>query len=168
MDATEQHERDVREFLAKPPFGYRNVPSEYIGLFASAFVHDSYSNESGSTSNERLEFLGDSVLELAACHYVYSSTDYAEGKMTDFKQDIVCNHNISEAVVSYGLDIDGIMMVGNGHTDPVTKIPAINENMRADAFEALLAAIYMTYGLDEVFRIVREILINPKRNKERF
>jgi dsRNA-specific ribonuclease len=117
MDCEELHERNVREFLAKPPFGYRNIPSGQIGLFASAFVHDSYSNESGAISNERLEFLGDAVLELAACRYVYSLTDYGEGKMTDFKQSIVCNRRISESLISYGLDIDGIMMVGNGHRD---------------------------------------------------
>ena len=73
---------------------------------------------------------------------------------TDYKIDIVKNENISERVLRYGLDIDSVMLVGHGHRGP----GGINVNMRADAFEAVIGAIYILYGLDEARRIVKEVL----------
>lgn len=160
MEVLEQHKRATRELLAKPPFSYRNIPDGDLELFASALVHDSYSNEVGDLqNNERLEFLGDAVLEFVACERIYRGTDLTEGRMTDLKQNIVRNHNISEAVLAYGLGLDDVMLVGGGHTDPLTKRPIVNENMRADAFEALLAAIYLTYGMDDVRKVVQDVLV---------
>jgi len=160
VDTFEQHKRATRELLAKPPFGYRNIPEEDIGLFASALVHDSYSNEAGGIrNNERLEFLGDAVLEFVACEHIYRNTDMTEGGMTDMKQDIVRNRSISDAVLASGIGLDDVMLVGGGHLDPATKRPIVNENMRADAFEAMLAAVYLIYGMDDVRRIVRDVLV---------
>ena len=75
---------------------------------------------------------------------MYSDTDLREGAMTDYKQDRVANRRISDRVLAYGLGIDGMMRVGGGHHGPDGNV--IEENMRADSFEALLAAIYLTYG----------------------
>ena len=105
-------------------------------------------------SYERLEFLGDAVVELLACEHVYRDTDLMEGKMTDYKQSIVGNDEISEKVLAYGLDIDSVMLVGHGHRVP----GGISVKMRADAFEALIGAVYLIYGMDEARRIVREVL----------
>ncbi|MDN5357476.1 MAG: ribonuclease [Candidatus Methanomethylophilaceae archaeon] len=160
MDVFGQHKRAIRELLAKPPFGYRNIPDNDLELFASALVHDSYSNEAGNLrNNERLEFLGDAVLEFVACEHIYRNTDLTEGGMTGLKQEIVRNRNISEAVTAYGIELDEILLVGGGHINPMTKRPMVNENMRADAFEALLAAIYLTYGMEDVRKIVQEVLV---------
>ena len=149
-------EMEVRQFLARDPFRYRKVPAEGLALFCQALTHDSYTNERGGESYERLEFLGDAILEFVVCEEVYSDTDLREGAMTDFKQDRVANRRISERVLAYGLGIDAVMRVGGGHQGPEGK--TIEENMRADSFEALLAAIYLTYGMDEVRRIVREVI----------
>ena len=149
-------EMEVRQFLARDPFRYRKVPAEGLALFCQALTHDSYTNERGGESYERLEFLGDAILEFVVCEKVYSDTDLREGAMTDFKQDRVANRRISERVLIYGLGIDQIMRVGGGHQGPEGKV--IEENMRADSFEALLAAIYLTYGMDEVRRIVHEVI----------
>ncbi|MBO4798363.1 MAG: hypothetical protein J5494_06315 [Candidatus Methanomethylophilaceae archaeon] len=162
-------EMSVREFLARPPFFYRNIKKEHLELFSAALTHDSYAYEAADgdppravESYERLEFLGDAVLELAVCEYVYSSTDLREGKMTDFKQSRVSNHMISERILSYGLDIDSRMRVGNGHVSDGKN--RIEENMRSDSFEALLGAIYVSYGLDESKRIINEIILHDKCN----
>ena len=149
-------EMEVRQFLARRPFGYRMVPSAGLSLFCEALTHDSYTNERGGESYERLEFLGDAILEFVVCEEVYVHTDLREGAMTDFKQDRVANRRISERVLAYGLDIDGIMRVGGGHRNPDGS-KSVEENMRADSFEALLAAAYLTYGLDEVRRLVSEV-----------
>lgn len=160
MNVFEQHERRIREFLARPPFGYRNIPYADLKIFTTALVHDSFSNEYYGLSNyERLEFLGDAVLEFIACEYIFKNTNLSEGKMTDAKQDIVSNHSISEAVLASDMGFDDLMLVGGGHVDPVTKRPIINETMRSDAFEAFLAAIYLVKGIDDARRIAQHVLI---------
>ena len=139
-------EMEVRQFLAREPFRSRMIPADRLALFCEALTHDSYTNERGGESYERLEFLGDAILEFVVCEEVYSDTDLREGAMTDFKQDRVANRRISERVLAYGLGIDQVMRVGGGHQGPEGKV--IEENMRADSFEALLAAIYLTYGME--------------------
>ena len=58
-------EMEVRQFLARDPFRYRMVPADGLALFCQALTHDSYTNERGGESYERLEFLGDAILEFA-------------------------------------------------------------------------------------------------------
>ena len=164
MDEIELHRRNVREFLAKPPFSKRNLSEADLSVFCAALTHDSYCSEALNLpvpkeleSYERLEFLGDSVLEMIACEHVYKDTDLKEGPMTDFKQEIVANRKISDKVLSKGLDIDGVMLVGHGHRDENGTV--IEENMRADSFEALIGAVYILYGLDEARRIISEVLL---------
>ena len=161
MDDIVRHERNVRGFLAKRPFMKTGLSDREIRLFCTALTHDSFTDEATkldppkeAESYERLEFLGDAVLELLACENVYLNTNEKEGPMTDYKIDIVKNENISERVLRYGLDIDSVMLVGHGHRGP----GGINVNMRADAFEAVIGAIYILYGLDEARRIVKEVL----------
>ena len=161
MDDIGRHERDVRGFIARRPFSRTGLSEKEIGLFCAALTHDSYSDEATKLdpprtveSYERLEFLGDAVVELLACERVFNDTDLKEGKMTDFKQSIVGNEEISEKVLRYGLDIDSVMLVGHGHRVP----GGISVKMRADAFEALIGAVYVLYGLDEARRIVEEVL----------
>ena len=161
MDDIGQHERTVRGFMAKRPFSRTGLSKDEIALFCTALTHDSYTDEATklqpprkAESYERLEFLGDAVVELLACEHVYSDTDLREGPMTDYKQSIVTNDEISRKVLVYGLDIDSAMLVGHGHRNPLR----ISEKMRADAFEALIGAAYILYGLDEARRIVKEVL----------
>jgi len=163
--ARRDREKAVREFLASPPFGRRNISDEEVKMFDIALTHDSHSNEeaqSGRTkeSYERLEFLGDAVIELAVCEYIYGTTQLNEGEMTVFKNTTVSNANISSRISEAGIDIDTVILVGEGHRDKRTGNNMIEENMRADAFEALIGAVYVMYGIDEAKRIVREVLID--------
>ena len=161
MDDITHHERTVRGFMAKKPFFRRNLSEDEARLFCTALTHDSYTDEATKLQPprvvepyERLEFLGDAVVELLACEHVYRDTDKAEGDMTDYKQSIVSNDEISAKVQRYGMDIDSAMLVGHGHRNP----DGISVKMRADAFEAIIGAVYVLYGLDEARRIVREVL----------
>jgi len=157
-------EKDVREFLARDPFRFRGLTQEQLALFCEALTHDSFSNEAANEdpprripSYERLEFLGDAVLEFLVCEHVYKDTEISEGPMTDYKQDKVANHMLSQRILDRGVGIDSIMRVGNGHLKGQQK--AVEENMRADCFEALVAATYLTFGLDEARRIVRDVVL---------
>ncbi len=164
VDILERHRRTVREFLARPPFGYRHLSEEELNLFSAATIHDSFSNENNIDSDyERLEFLGDAVLELSACKHIYANTDFTEGDMTVEKQKIVCNSSISDAVLKSGINLDEVIVTGKGHADPVTGNCEINETMRSDAFEAILGAVYLTKGIEEAERIVTAVLINQTR-----
>lgn len=161
MDDIEQHRRTVRGFMARRPFLRRDLTEREVDIFCSALTHDSYTDEATKLqppriveSYERLEFLGDAVVELLACEHVFLDTELREGKMTDYKQSIVSNGEISRKVLDYGLGIDDALLVGHGHRNS----DGISEKMRADAFEALIGATYIIYGMDEARRIVREVL----------
>jgi len=162
--AARDREMKIREFLAAPPFGRRNIGSDEIEIFSTALTHDSYANEEGSRNNrtasyERLEFLGDAVMELMVCEHIYSNKELNEGAMTDFKNRVVCNKNVSLRTIEAGIDIDGSLLVGGGHKKKRTGENIIEENMRADALEAVLGAVYIIYGIDEARRIVNEIFL---------
>jgi ribonuclease-3 len=153
-------EKMIREFIAAPPFRKRNIGADEIKLFDAALTHDSYANEEASRNNvvesyERLEFLGDAVMDMTVCEYIYQNTGLKEGEMTDMKNNIVCNRNISSKVTEAGMDIDSLLLVGEGHRTRAKNI--IEDNMRADAFEALLGAVHILYGPEEVGRVVREV-----------
>jgi dsRNA-specific ribonuclease len=79
--------------------------------------------------------------------------------MTDLKKNVVCNGNISSRVVKAGIDIDNALLVGEGHKEKRTGGNIVESNMRADAFEAVLGAVYLLYGLDEARRIVNEVFL---------
>ena len=98
----------------------------------TALTHSSYANEHNTDSYERLEFLGDAVLELITSEYFYKTTDFEEGKMSKKRSEYVCEH----ALYEYAKKIGYIpyIRVGNG------QIHNVNETIIADIFEAILGA----------------------------
>lgn len=151
-------EANMRELLASVPFNKRSLSSEEADLFTEAFTHESYVSEKGEgVSYDRLEFLGDAVTELVASEHAYRLGG-DEGAMTDIKQGIVANRRISARVLAKGIDLDSVARVGNGHMDRRTRVPVLEENMRADIFEALVGAFYLLYGLEEARRLVLAVL----------
>jgi len=146
------------------PFGKSGLTDEQIELYRHAFTHDSFTSEALNypepcvlESYERLEFLGDAVLEFIACEDIYLNSELKEGRMTDFKQEIVANRKISHKVKER-FDFDDLILVGNGHRDPKTKKNIIEESTRADVFEAFVGATYLIFGMDEAKRFVKKIL----------
>jgi len=167
MTSRRAREMAIREFMAAPPFNKRDLPDNEIEMFDAALTHDSYANEETSRnhtkmSNERLEFLGDAVMELAVREFIYRNTELNEGAMTEIKNSIVCNRNISAQVTKAGMDIDGSLLVGEGHREKRTGNNVVEESMRADAFEAVLGAVYVLYGADEAKRIVHEVFLRGR------
>ncbi len=162
----ERQEKGLREFLAREPF-LLHPDRDQIRLFQSAFAHDSFTEEHNRKSvhpmesYERLEFLGDAVLEYLVCDIAYALPQLgSEGAMTnDFKQKAVSNARIAEYVKGAGLDLDPLMLVG--HSFAVSNGDRINDDMRADVFEALLAAVYLTYGMECARGIVSKVITDP-------
>ena len=108
-------------------------------LLQTALTHSSYSNEHKNCENyERLEFLGDAVLELVTSDYFYLHTNYHEGEMTKHRASFVCEHALATYAKDIGLDRE--IRVGEGQKNH------LNDTIIADVFEAVVGAIYLDQG----------------------
>lgn len=129
-----------------------NIKNMNENLFMEAVTHSSYSNEHKESNNyERLEFLGDAVLELISSEYFYKNTELKEGEMTKKRAGFVCEYAL--ATYAKELGIDKYIRVGHGQEGN------INNTIIADVFESVLGAIYLTNGLDVAKKFVYDIMI---------
>ena len=124
--------------------GYSFKNKDYLLL---AMTHSSYANEMKKQkmqSNERLEFLGDSVLNISISEKIFlCCSGLAEGEMTRIRASIVCEASLSDC--SKKLDIGSYLLLGKGEelTGGRSRISILS-----DAFEAIIGAIYLDDGLD--------------------
>ncbi len=131
-----------------------------INLYYSAFTHTSYTNENPSQENyERLEFLGDAVLEIIVSDYLYRERHLEEGVMTKMRSRYVCE----EACATYARDLNfqEDVRLGSGET-------TANTTILADVFEAFIAAIYLDQGFDTAKRVVLDIIVKYIQNQVDF
>ena len=120
-----------------------------------AFTHSSYVNENKKgESYERLEFLGDKILDFIVSEYLYVNDDYNEGKMTKLRSSYVCEKAL--ACYSNTLGLPKYLRLGKGEelTGGRNK-----ESIVADIFESFLAAVYLTKDFNTVKNIVDEVVI---------
>lgn len=121
-------------------------------LLKIALTHSSYSNEHANIQNyERLEFLGDAVLELVISDYFYLNTKYKEGQMTKHRASFVCEAALATYAKSLGIDKE--IIVGAGQKNN------INDTIIADVFEAIIGAIYLDQGFATAKRYIDTIVI---------
>ncbi|MBR0113267.1 MAG: ribonuclease III [Clostridia bacterium] len=117
-------------------------------LLITALTHSSYANEKGTVCNERLEFLGDAVLGFVSANYLYSNYDFPEGELTKHRAARVCEKAL--CVFAAELDIGSCLLLGKGEE----RMGGRNKpSMLADAFEAVLAAVFLDGGLEEASKI---------------
>ena len=134
-----------------------NIKIKNKELMQTALTHSSYSNEHKGVDNyERLEYLGDAVLELVTSEYFYLYTDYKEGKMTKLRASYVCEKALATYAKEYG--IDKHIRLGHG------QINNLNDPIIADVFEAVIGAIYLDQGFDVVKKYIDQI-ITPYINR---
>lgn len=129
-------------------------------LLKVALTHSSYSNEYGGENYERLEFLGDSVLQLIMSEYFYKNTNLSEGDMSKTRASYVCEAALFE--YSKKINLIPAIKVGNGldHTE--------NETIIADIFEAVLAVIYLDKGYEIAKNYIYDIVIPYIERKQVF
>ena len=161
-----EFEMSVRQFLARPPFSLRGLTADELSVFCTALTHDSYSNEARNAgrevaSYERLEFLGDAIIEFLVCEAAFSDASLAtERDLTDYKISKVNNDSLGEVLSERVSGLEDAIRVGNGHiAEGGGKV--LSPDMRADIFEALVAAVYLTRGMDAVRELVRRLLLRP-------
>lgn len=124
-----------------------------INLYYEAFTHTSYSNENPSfTSYERLEFLGDAILEFIISDYLYKERHLTEGVMTKMRANYVCE----EALATYAHDLkfEEDIKLGSGELET-----GPNNTILADVFEAFVAAMYLDIGFDKTQEMVLKIML---------
>ena len=130
-------------------------------LFENVFIHRSYLNEHKRyhlPSNEKLEFLGDSVLSLITSIYLYKNyPQLKEGDYTDIKAAIVCTESLTLA--SKKLDLGNYLYLSKGEYKSGGRN---NINILADCFEALIAGIFIEFGFDRAYQFVIDHLFKDK------
>lgn len=127
-----------------------NIKLNENGLINTALTHSSYSNECGGDNYERLEFLGDAILEAVSSEYFYLNTDLKEGDMSKKRASFVCENALYEYSKKIGLI--SYIKVGNGmDNDNITIV--------ADVFESVLAVIYLELGFEAVKSYILNIMV---------
>jgi ribonuclease-3 len=130
-----------------------------VSLLETALTHSSFANEnknSGIVSNERLEFLGDSVLGMTVAEMIYSTEkNMPEGQMTKLRAELICERNL--AIIAERLDLGECLFLGKGEEKNGGRQRA---SILADAVEAIIAAMYLDGGISAVFDFVMKYFAN--------
>ena len=133
-------------------------------LLAEALRHSSYANEhrgAESVSNERLEFLGDSVLGFVTAEYLFARhPDSPEGELTRIRAALVCEESLHE--VAQKLELGRYLKLGNGEEAGGGRT---RPSILADATEAVIAAVYLDGGLAAASSLIHRVLLDCERQE---
>ncbi len=134
-------------------------------LLENALTHSSYANENkakGETSNERLEFLGDSVLGMVVADYLFRThPDMPEGELTRTRAALVCEESLVEVAARWELG-DYLRLgrgedAGGGRNRP---------SIRADAVEAVIAAVYLDGGIGSARKLITKFILTDNEREQ--
>lgn len=129
-----------------------------ISLLQNALTHSSYANErwhNSLLSNERLEFLGDSVLGMLVADFLYSTfPDRPEGELTRMRADMVCEHTL--ALVANRIHLGQHLQLGHGEERLGGRS---RESILADATESVIAACFLDGGLEAAAQFVKRFIL---------
>ena len=142
--------KDLEEALG---YRFRN-----ISLLQNAVTHSSYANErwhNSLLSNERLEFLGDSVLGMLVAEYLYRNfPNRPEGELTRMRADMVCEKTLAAAADRIGLGSH--LLLGHGEEQTGGRR---RSSILADAMESVIAASFLDGGLNAALSIIRRFIL---------
>lgn len=127
-------------------------------LLVQAIVHRSYLNEHPKFKlghNERLEFLGDAVLELIVTEYLYQNYPNPEGELTNWRASLVNAHMLS--LIAKELDLYHYLYLSRGEAKENNK--KAQNYILANAFEALIGAIYLDQGINRVKKFIEKFIL---------
>ena len=136
-----------------------------ISLLQNALTHSSYANErwhNSLLSNERLEFLGDSILGMLVAEYLFRSfPDRPEGELTRMRADMVCEKTL--AAVANSIHLGDHLLLGHGEEQGGGRS---RDSILADAMESVIAACFLDGGMEAAQRFIRRfILVEVPVNK---
>ena len=149
LDNEKEFYKNFDHFAKQMGFVYHNRD-----LFLKAFTHTSYANEHKLESNERLEFVGDAILDFLVGEYIYlNNPNMPEGDMSKTRAVYVCAEAKKNYAVKLGLD--KLLLLGKGEEEQGGRTRV---NVLADLFEAFLGALYLDLGIDEVRKVLEKIV----------
>lgn len=138
-----------------------------VALLNNALTHSSYANEkhwSYNRNNERIEFLGDAVLELISTEYLYTShPNMTEGELTRFRASLVCEMSLASSARE--LELGDCLFLGKGEYQTGGDK---RDSILSDAFEAVIGAIYLDGGLEPAKRFVHQYVLSDIEQKQLF
>ncbi len=138
----DERKRELLIFCGEHDLSYTN-----LSILNLAFTHTSYANEvrGGVDNNERLEFLGDSVLGMITAEYLFSSfSNLHEGDFSKIKASVVSEDSLCE--VALGMQLDRFLLMGKGEEMQGGKK---KKAVLADCMEAVIASVFLDQGLDK-------------------
>lgn len=133
------------------------IPFDQIELLVTAFTHRSYVNEHRKTvkeHNERLEFLGDAVLELVVTEYLYGNFSEPEGTLTNWRSALVRTESISAAASRY--EFEPLLRLSRGEKRGT---PRARAQILANCYEAVVGALYLDQGYEAAKRFIEASLL---------
>ncbi|OGI37686.1 MAG: ribonuclease III [Candidatus Moranbacteria bacterium RIFOXYD1_FULL_44_12] len=145
--------KKIEELEKKAKIKFKNPD-----LLQTAVTHRSYLNEHRSyhlDHNERLEFLGDAVLELVVTDYLYQNYPNPEGELTNWRAALVNKDMLSR--VSRELGVEDFLQMSRGESKDTGRA---REYLLANAFEAIIGAIYLDRGYDEAKKFITENILS--------
>ena len=129
-----------------------------ITLLQNALAHSSYANErwhDSLKSNERLEFLGDSILGMMVADHLYKTfPDRPEGELTRMRADMVCEQSLAR--IADGIHLGEHLLLGHGEEQGGGRSRA---SILADAVESVIAAVYLDGGMDAAKRFIERFVL---------
>ena len=136
-------------------------------LLVTALTHKSYivnAPESGDVNNERLEYLGDAVLELVTSDFLFKNyKQMSEGEMTKLRASLVCEPAL--AIDAREIDLQDFIFLGKGEENTGGRN---RDSIVSDAFEALIGAIYLDGGMEEATKFICSFVLNDIEHKQKF
>lgn len=154
--------QDLKELEKKAGYTFQD-----FSLFKQALTHSSYANEHKREKihdNERLEFLGDAVLEIVSSEFLYFQyPNLPEGDMTKLRASIVCEPTL--ALCTRELDLGAYLLLGKGEERTGGRY---RESIVSDAMEALIGAIYLDGGFASAKEFVQRFILTDIEHKKLF
>jgi ribonuclease-3 len=140
-----ERRESLRIFLKR--LGRTRVPAGALEIYHEALTHRSYSRQSGGMEgdNERLEFLGDRILNFVLAEHLYRTFPETEGELTA-RMEFARNMNLAHYVASSGSGLESLILVGKGQE--------LTSRIVAGAFEAFIAALYLDAGLGKTQEVI--------------
>lgn len=156
------YNKNLSELMDKINYQFKD-----INLLKNALTHSSYANEKTIKKykdNERLEFLGDAVLELTSSDYIYKNySNMNEGQMTRLRASIVCEPTL--AICARAIGIDNFIMLGKGEELTGGRK---RDSIVSDACEAVIGAIYLDGGFANAKEFIHRFILKDLENKKLF
>lgn len=137
------------------------IQTEKVKLYEQALTHTSYANENDTKNYERLEYLGDAVLELIISEYLYKNIEHEEGTLTKLRSNYVCENALYEYSLKLGLN--EYIRLGHGELESGGKF---RKAIVADVFEAFMGALFLDQGFEKSRQFIYDNIIPFIEKKE--